>query len=607
MLVKLHAFDYLVMAAYVVIMGLIGVYFAKRARESQESFFTAGGSLPWYVIAVTSVVAVLGGLPIALCVYYTHGIATRWIVDTQFMIFVPLVAIFLTPLWRRLDLKSTPEFFRHRYGDESTSCRAFRTVYGLFMAFGWGSMLMGYILGYTCQSIAMPVFGVSPWILVVVLCAIVVLYSASGGFYGVAYAGLVQFAMYAVAFMVSVPIVINAAGGWEKMYASVAASNPQFLNPFPGGKGIAWSMWSVLLFQSLFLGVHPNFGEGFIAQRFLAAKSPAHAKIGLIVGCVISAICILLPTGLLATGAAALNPGLSDEAAKGIYARLLAMLPPGVLGLLMVGELAVIIGVIASLTNWGASVITNDVYRLHLVKHGSEKHYVRMGMMFGLVMLFVGGWIGVSLVDSFFSWFVFINTATMTFILPIGFMRYFWWRFNIWGEIVGIAVGVPFCVLVWFVLGGSQWPFWQVFLTLFGSGAVVITLTAILTNATDRAVLEQFYRKCQPPGFWGPVRKSLAAENHAAYPASFGWASLAEFAVTLGALACMFLAINAFLGHRLWLACAAGGGFVVLGGVVVAISIRSLAEESKAEESNSHVSPSAAAAGPDLILSDVET
>ena len=579
MLVKTHLIDYVVMAAYVAVMGLIGLYYAKRAGKSQESFFTAGRSLPWYIIAVTSAVAVMGGLPISLCVYYTHGIATRWIVDIQFMVFVPVVAIFLTPLWRRLDLRSTPELFCHRYGADNNACRTFRTVYGMFMAFGWGTMLMGYILGYTCQSIAQPVFGVQPWVLVIVLCSIVMIYSASSGFYGVAYAGVVQFAIYTVAFLVSVPIVIKYAGGWDKMYSSVATSNPQFLYPFPGGKGISWSMWSVLLFQSLFLGVHPNYGEGFIAQRFLAAKSPAHAKIGLIVSCVISAICILLPTGLLATGIAALYPGLTDEAAKGNYARLLAILPPGVMGLLLVGELAVIVGAVASLTNWGASVVTNDVYRLHIVKHGSEKHYVRMGMLFGLLMLTTGGLVGAALVDSFFSWFVFINTATMTFILPIGFMRYFWWRFNIWGEIVGIAVGIPFCILVWFVLGGNQWPFWQVFLTLFGSGAAVITLTALLTKPTDNAILQAFYQKCQPPGFWEPVRKLAMVESGTEYPAKISKASLVEFIVTMGSLGCMFFSINSFLGHRIGLACGAGIGFLVLGGIVVMLSIRSLADE----------------------------
>jgi len=579
MTVTTHWIDYAVMAAYVAILAAIGAYFAKRAGKTQESFFTAGRSLPWYIIAVTSAVAVMGGLPISLCVYYTHGISTRWIVDTQFMVFVPVVAVFLTPLWHRLNLRSTPEFFHHRYGPDSSACRTFRAVYGLFMAFGWGAMLMGYILGYTCQSIAEPVFGIPPWMLVIALCSIVVLYSAFSGFHGVAYAGVVQFAIYTAAFLVSVPIAISAAGGWDRMYVSVAAANPSFLDPFPGTKGISWSMWSILLFQSLFLGVHPNYGEGFIAQRFLAAKSPAHAKIGLIVSCVISALCILLPTGLLATSLVAIHPNLTEEAAKGNYARLLSMLPPGVVGLLMTGELAVVLGGVASLMNWGASIVTNDVYRLHLVRRGSEKHYVRMGIFFGFLMLTSGAVIGSLLVDEFFSWFVFINTATMTFLLPIGFLRYFWWRFNIWGEIVGIAVGIPFCILVWFVLGGSQWPFWQVFGTLFGCGAIVITLTTLLTQPTEREVLRTFYQNCRPAGFWGPVKNSLAADQEVDCSGTVDRKSFLEFAVTIAALACMFLAMNSFLGHQILPAAAATVGFLVFGGIVVAMSVRSLAED----------------------------
>ena len=169
----------------------------------------------------------------------------------------------------------------------------------------------------------------------------------------------------------------------------------------------------------------------------------------------------------------------------------------------------------------------------------------------------------------------------MTFILPIGFFRYFWWRFNIWGEIVGIAVGVPFCILVWFVFGGSQWPFWQVFLILFGSGAVVITFTALLTAPTEVAILQTFYGKCRPPGFWGPIRKLIALESATPLPQpEIHKAAIFEFTVTLGALACMFLSINTFLGHRLVLASIGGIGFLVLGGVVVMMSIRSLAAES---------------------------
>jgi len=287
----------------------------------------------------------------------------------------------------------------------------------------------------------------------------------------------------------------------------------------------------------------------------------------------------MLPTGLLVTGICAIQPGLTEEAAKGNYARLLALLPPGVLGLLLVGELAVILGSIASITNWGASIVTNDVYRLHFVKSGSEKHYARAGILFGMMMLSIGAAVGTLLVDSFFSWFVFINTATMTFILPIGFLRYFWWRFNIWGEIVGIAVGVPFCILVWFGLGGNEWPFWQVFLTLFGSGSLIITLTSLLTKPTEPEALKSFYIHCRPPGFWRPVRERIATGADGMALPRIVKGSLFEFFMILGALACMFLAINAFLGHRLLLSGVAITGFIILGGIVVLLSIRSLAEE----------------------------
>jgi hypothetical protein len=171
----------------------------------------------------------------------------------------------------------------------------------------------------------------------------------------------------------------------------------------------------------------------------------------------------------------------------------------------------------------------------------------------------------------------------MTFILPIGFLRYFWWRFTIWGEIVGIAVGIPFCIFVWFGLGGNQWPFWQVFLTLFGCGAVVITLTALCTKPTDDAILLAFYQKCQPPGFWGPIRRLSARDLGSAVPARMAKGAFFEFAVTLAALACMFLAINTFLGHHIGLALAAAAGFLLLAGIVVVMSVHSLADEQSGE------------------------
>ena len=208
-----------------------------------------------------------------------------------------------------------------------------------------------------------------------------------------------------------------------------------------------------------------------------------------------------------------------------------------------------------------------------------------MGILFGLMMLMIGATVGALLVDSFFSWFVFINTATMTFILPIGFLRYFWWRFNVWGEIVGIAVGIPFCILVWFVLGGNEWPF---------LASVPHALRQRVHHHHPNRLAHQIDRPYGPrknstpnaarPDSGAPSENVSRPTPNAIAP-RLKKGVFFEFTMILGALACMFLAINAFLGHRLLLSGCATAGFIIFGGIVVFLSIRSLAEEEVAAKS----------------------
>ena len=38
------------------------------------------------------------------------------------------------------------------------------------------------------------------------------------------------------------------------------------------------------------------------------------------------------------------------------------------------------------------------------------------------------------------------------FFLPLSVFRFFWWRFNVWGELAAIVLGLPLSILVWFIL-----------------------------------------------------------------------------------------------------------------------------------------------------------
>ena len=77
-------------------------------------------------------------------------------------------------------------------------------------------------------------------------------------------------------------------------------------------------------------------------------------------------------------------------------------------------------------------------------------------------------------------------------------------------------MGLPLAYIVWFPLGfsdPSRHPFWQGFLLLFGLGWLTILGVDLLTRPEDRATLVAFYRRCRPPGMWGPVKRWLAEEG----------------------------------------------------------------------------------------------
>jgi Na+/proline symporter len=162
--------------------------------------------------------------------------------------------------------------------------------------------------------------------------------------------------------------------------------------------------------------------------------------------------------------------------------------------------------------NWGASFLINDLYRRVLVKDKSEKHYVLASRVATVLLLVCALLVAYFAVQGMMSWFLFINNVMIAFILPLAWLRFMWWRMNIWGEIAALAGGLPLSYLIWFPLGFSHRPFWQGFLLLFGAGWVVILVTTLLTPAESPEILAEFYRRCTPPGLWGPITRKLSAE-----------------------------------------------------------------------------------------------
>ena len=111
------------------------------------------------------------------------------------------------------------------------------------------------------------------------------------------------------------------------------------------------------------------------------------------------------------------------------------------------------------------------------------------------------------------SWFLFINSVMVIFLLPLAWFRFFWWRFNVWGELAAVVLALPASILVWFVLDYQSKPMWQGLSMLFGLSFVVLIAVTFLTPPESQETLKRFYARCRPPGFWKPISDEVKLED----------------------------------------------------------------------------------------------
>jgi solute:Na+ symporter, SSS family len=504
--------DWIIVLGYVLFAIAIGSYFTRRASSGVESYFVGGRSLPWWVIGFSSVASYssAGTASAITMLVFTGGLLGNWWWWIPWVIWMPLVAVLWSKFWRRMRVVSTAEFIELRYGGRAASL--FRSIAAIYFSFGWAVVLMAYITGWLTKAIG-PVLGWSDLKIMLFAGSLALVYTMMGGLLGTAYSEIFQFCVFLIANLIFVPVVIHKAGGMGAIYSKIGAGfGTGFFRATPPGGEFSWLTILALVLQGLFFAASPTAGEGFTAQRFMAAKNEFHAQVGQLVNSVFSLVVRVIPFVFLGMAGAAFY-GKSGNGEM-LWGNLVARFSfGGLTGLLVAAELAAYQGTVSTEMNWGASFLINDLYKRVLVKDKPESHYVLAGRLATLLLLSAALLLAYYQVKGMLSWFLFINNVMIAFILPLAWLRFMWWRLNIWGEIAALAGGLPLSYIIWFVLDFAHKPFWQGFLLLFGSGWVVIVLVALLTPPERQEVLVEFYRRCKPPGFWGPVTQTLSADE----------------------------------------------------------------------------------------------
>jgi solute:Na+ symporter, SSS family len=530
--------DWVILAAYVLGILCLALYFHARASRSLENFFVAGRNLPWWVIGFADVAGYTGGGQGFVMVVFMSGFAGLWLMAwVSWIIWMPLVAVIWAPMWRRLGVVTTGEFIEKRYA--GIRAERYRNIYAVYACMVWGVTSVAYAAAWMAATTS-PILGWSPTQVLLVFGGFTILYSVIAGLFAVAYNDVLQFVILIGGNLALGWLLVGKVGGMHRVWTLVAASRGhQFLDVFPGGASITTMSLIALCVQGLFFAGSPFAGEGWTAQRFMAARDEWHAVVGQIANGVLALALRLIPFILIALAAAALYTPAYVSAPAALWGELVrANAPSGLFGLLLVSGLAGYMAAISSIGNWAASYLVNDLYQRSLRPHATQVELVRISRIASGIILVIAFIWGASIdPKQLEKWVLFINSSLIVFSLPLAWLKWFWWRTNAVGDMVGILGGFPAGYIVWFGsdatlpvalrawlhrVTGWRWdhlipafsdlqryPFWMGFTILFGLGWICILLATLLTRPEPMDKLQSFYLAARPIGVWGRVCKSL--------------------------------------------------------------------------------------------------
>ena len=582
---QLTSLDWSIIALFFIVTLGVGLYVSRDSGKSTKEFFLSGRNMPWWLLGVSMVATTFSADTPNLVtdIVRTNGVAGNW-VWWAFLLTGMLTVFVYARLWRRSGVLTDLEFYELRYGGApGRFLRQFRALYlGVF----FNVMIMATVC-LAGIKIAGILLGLTPLATVVLVSIVTVIYSAWGGFKGVVVTDFLQFsfamigAVWAAVYVLGLPEI----NGLDQLFAHPNVSDkldlvPTFDNPdvyipliiMP----LAVQWWSVW-----YPGSEPG-GGGYVAQRMLAAKNERHAVGATFLYNAFHYALRPWPWIIIALASLVVYPELADiqAAFPGIpenkvghdlaYPAMLSRLPAGLLGLVIASLIAALMSTLSTHLNWGSSYVVHDWYRNSIKPDASERELVTVGRLSTVVLMVLAALFALALTDALDAFNILLQIGAGTGLIFI--LRWFWWRINAWTEIAGMVVSFLFALFArfgWDKIGLPEIEDWQTLLL----GIVITTAgwlaVTFLTQPTDAATLQSFYRKIHPGGpGWGPVRAALPAGTVVNHDDHLTLRVLTVFIGAVGVYAVLF-ATGFYLYGQLTATLVAGGIAVLVAAFLV--------------------------------------
>lgn len=339
--------DYVVILLFTLLVAIAGLSF-RRSGGDMKSYFAAGGAVPWSISGLSLFMSFFsaGTFVVWGSIAYKYGLVAVTIQLTMALGGF-FVGYLIAPAWRKANVLTAAEFIRLRLG---AKVQQFYTYLILLLSLAYTGAFL-----YPVAKIVNVSTGFSINACVILLGILILVYTAVGGLWAVIITDVLQFVILTAAVLIVVPLAIKHAGGLEAFTTKAPTDFFDLIN----GEYTLGFLFAFAIYNTIYIG-----GSWAYVQRYTSvASAKAARKVGYLFGglYLISPIIWMLPPMLYRM----MNPELTGLENEGAYLLICkAVLPVGMLGLMLGGMVFATASSVNTTLNLSAAVLTNDIYKI---------------------------------------------------------------------------------------------------------------------------------------------------------------------------------------------------------------------------------------------------
>lgn len=336
---RLTSLDLILIAVYLAGITAFGIAL-RRGQSTVRDYFLGGRTAPWWALAFsivateTSTLTIVGTPALA----FAGNLTFLQLVLGYLVGRVVIVLVFL-PRYFRGEYYTAYQLMERRFGAKVKGVAASTFLVTRVLAEGVRIAAIGFVIKAA--------FGTEKRTSVLLIVALVLVYTFEGGMKAVIWTDVVQFLLYFSGSIATFFLLLHAIpGGWATVVHAASAANKfrmfdfsfSFTNPAK-----TYTFWSGMI-GGTFLTMASHGTDQTIVQRLLAAKSERESKIALLAsgGIILFQFALFLVLGVMLYAwhrAPVVHPGLSYDSVLPDF--IVTSMPSGMRGIMIAAILAI--------------------------------------------------------------------------------------------------------------------------------------------------------------------------------------------------------------------------------------------------------------------------